>query len=163
MKLAQSQIKLDRFITWLHDAGVIPQESNNSFEAIRFTCSEGVGIVYTSNKGHVTLQGAAITAYSFFRSKKKWVASILYQPWEKPEVREALLQRDGGGCFYCGKPMPEKDITIEHILSLESGGNNNLDNLALAHGKCNVSAGSLPVVEKVKLLLQARSANHEST
>lgn len=156
MKISRGDFKADRFVTWLRNAGVVEQKSNNSYELIRFTCSEGLGIVYTSDKGHVTLQGAAITAYSFFKAKKTWVASILYEPWQKPEVREALLKRDGGCCLYCGAKMPEGDITIEHILSLESGGNNSLDNLALAHSHCNTSVGSLPVALKIQMLLKMR-------
>jgi 5-methylcytosine-specific restriction endonuclease McrA len=41
-------------------------------------------------------------------------------------------------CVICGRPFASKsDITAEHIVSLRRGGDNSLDNLGPAHGRCN--------------------------
>jgi hypothetical protein len=153
-----SYLNIDKFKQWLVKSGAEMQLTTNHYEVIRFKSSSGVGIVYTNKNGRCNLQGAAVEAYSFFDRKQNWIASKSYEAWERPEVLESLIQRDGKACFYCGKAMKATDMTIEHILSQKSGGNNNLDNLAVAHKLCNAEAGSLPIVEKVKFLLNKRKA-----
>ena len=61
-----------------------------------------------------------------------------------------LLKRDGNKCFYCNKILSDTNITIEHLLSISHGGNNNINNLILCHSKCNISVGNLSVIEKFK-------------
>lgn len=76
-------------------------------------------------------------------------------------VREKLLNRDGDLCFYCGNPLLG-DATIEHLVGMWVGGSHNkLDNLVLAHMKCNSKAGILPVKDKHALAKAIREGNHE--
>lgn len=88
------------------------------------------------------------------------------------KTREVLLERDGHACFFCGKTMighdhtgretapdprtgeARNDITIEHMLSQKMGREegvdvNHIDNLVLAHAKCNRDIGHQPVNEKL--------------
>ena len=90
------------------------------------------------------------------------------QPWPAPEkerrkrlniLTRTLINRDGELCFYCGLKMPLDDMTREHLLSVNSGGVNHIDNLALAHKLCNLKAGHLSVVEKVLLRDKLRGKN----
>ncbi len=151
-------LKLDRFLTYVQQSGADMLEPTNPYEKIRFRCKEGIGIVYQGKKGF-TLEGAARTAYVYFERKLTWKAGEVCPPFKRPEMRELLLARDGCNCFYCGLPLGE-DITVEHILSKEHGGSDHLANLALAHEKCNVAAGCLPVVEKFAIKLMRSTKNN---
>jgi 5-methylcytosine-specific restriction endonuclease McrA len=55
--------------------------------------------------------------------------------------RKALLKRDGTACCWCGADIPENLLTIEHLKPLSRGGNNHMDNLALACRPCNQRRG----------------------
>lgn len=79
--------------------------------------------------------------------------------WTK-KTREILRERDGCECWYCGGimfdiPHPAipgatfDDVTIEHMLARHLGGTNHIDNLVLAHGKCNRDVGHKTVEEKI--------------
>jgi len=62
-----------------------------------------------------------------------------------------LRERDGDHCFYCLKPMKRTQMTLEHLLARNLGGNNSLTNMVLAHARCNERAGHLSVSEKVRI------------
>ena len=62
-----------------------------------------------------------------------------------------LVARDGSDCFFCLKPMADQDMTIEHLVSRHKGGPDHMDNLVLAHMKCNGLADNRPLVEKIKI------------
>jgi 5-methylcytosine-specific restriction endonuclease McrA len=51
--------------------------------------------------------------------------------------KRTLLARDGGLCWICGRAMPADDMSVDHVVELSEGGSNLLDNLRLAHGRCN--------------------------
>jgi 5-methylcytosine-specific restriction endonuclease McrA len=60
-----------------------------------------------------------------------------------------LADRDGRKCHICRRKIDLNlpgshrfGPTIEHILPISKGGNNDPANLALAHRKCNVSRGN---------------------
>lgn len=148
-------INIEKFKTYVAKAGADILEPTNQYELLRFMSREGIGIVYEGKRG-ITFTGAALTAYQFFDNGKQYVASKNYQRWERPTVVAALLERDGGDCFYCGKEMAD-DITVEHILAKAHGGPDSEENLCLAHERCNKDMGSLSVVEKIKAVLLMRS------
>ena len=53
-----------------------------------------------------------------------------------------ILKRDGAHCVICDKPfMPNSEITIDHWIPKAAGGSDDLENLRLAHKKCNVWKG----------------------
>jgi 5-methylcytosine-specific restriction endonuclease McrA len=80
---------------------------------------------------------------------------------EKPEIkfsrlnsrrskkrRAQLFEKQNGLCFYCGRPMTKvkhkgdgnpknSSLTLEHIIPLEDGGTNRLENLAASCYDCN--------------------------
>lgn len=150
-------LNVEKFTTYVKEAGAELLETTNQHEVLRFRCKEGVGIVYFGRRGF-NLQGAALTAHSFFARRKRWRASKHYQRYEKPEMREALLQRDGNTCFYCGVDMLEEDMTIEHLLSKAHGGTSIEENLVVVHESCNKQAGSLPLPEKIKMFFARKEA-----
>jgi hypothetical protein len=65
-----------------------------------------------------------------------------------------LRARDGDGCVWCGGEMlfyrdgPSR-ATIEHVIPLGRGGLDNMNNMRLAHRKCNNERGSdMPELEE---------------
>lgn len=76
--------------------------------------------------------------------------SIGLLPGKRNLLRQKLYERDGTLCFYCGEELIHPDITFEHLVASRFGGSNRIENLVLAHAKCNGAAGHLPVVEKIK-------------
>lgn len=92
-----------------------------------------------------------------------------YGTLKRSEVVRKLKNRDGCNCFFCGNVIPRGRETIEHILpktvsKKHEGGLkivNDLRNLALAHEECNSKAGSLSIVEKIRLRDKLRSAAYD--
>ena len=64
--------------------------------------------------------------------------------------RADLRERDGDMCSYCATPLdfnPENynepdHVTVDHVIPLIRGGQNTLDNTALACRQCNLSKGA---------------------
>jgi 5-methylcytosine-specific restriction endonuclease McrA len=52
-------------------------------------------------------------------------------------VRSYVLQRDNYQCQSCGKKGTEAELNIDHIISLATGGNNDLSNLQVLCRQCN--------------------------
>ncbi len=59
-------------------------------------------------------------------------------------LRKQLIERDGLSCWICGQLLVENltetnpfRISIDHILDKALGGSNKIENLKLAHSKCN--------------------------
>ena len=69
-----------------------------------------------------------------------------------------LMERDGEGCWLCGKPMRLDDRTIEHKLAQSLGGGDDFGNLAVTHAACNGRLGNLPLAEKEAMRRDAREA-----
>lgn len=69
--------------------------------------------------------------------------------WRKPYGREhrwnraALIRRDGLVCRLCGGSIDHmRDVTVDHIVPVSRGGTDRLDNLQLAHERCNQVRGN---------------------
>lgn len=85
-----------------------------------------------------------------------WQAENIGRKKDYAKEKKALIIRDGKACFYCGNLL-ESDVTVEHLISLVSGGTNTLANMVLAHEKCNNEAGNKTIVEKVNYALKLRA------
>ena len=57
-------------------------------------------------------------------------------------TREAVIARDGLVCGICGDDVEPFDVHIDHIQPRYHGGSDDLDNLQVAHGFCNLSKGA---------------------
>lgn len=52
--------------------------------------------------------------------------------------RNHLIARHGSICQICKKPFEKmRDITFDHIVPVSQGGDDAIENLQLAHFKCN--------------------------
>lgn len=78
-------------------------------------------------------------------------ASLLWQDTEADRLRaaarlisEIIYTRDDYKCVYCGST---EDLTLDHIIPLSRGGNNDASNLATACRSCNSSKGAKTLQE----------------
>lgn len=45
-------------------------------------------------------------------------------------------------CHLCGKGVDLSIATIDHLIPVSSGGSNRIENLAIAHARCNRKRGN---------------------
>lgn len=57
-------------------------------------------------------------------------------------LRIAVIERDGYLCRLCGGEVEPSDVHIDHILPFSAGGPTVLDNLQVAHSRCNIRKGA---------------------
>lgn len=73
-----------------------------------------------------------------------WLSSMTSSREQLLLYGRRLQAKYGRLCFICGKHI-ENDITVDHIFPYSRGGCTQMDNLILAHRKCNSAKGkSLP-------------------
>ena len=58
------------------------------------------------------------------------------RPFTKIE-REHVYNKCNGHCAYCGCELPFEKMQVDHIISVEHGGTNDMDNLLPACRSCN--------------------------
>ena len=62
--------------------------------------------------------------------------------WEyRNAIINYLIERDGINCGFCGKPVTEDDVCIDHIIPVGLGGQSILSNFRVAHKYCNYKGG----------------------
>jgi len=159
------------FVSYLAAQGCEIGKPSNPYEVVRYRAywqgskAPVTHIVYAKGTGLLTwTQGTQAHYDAFlagigllFNKPPKKVASELKPGPSKSAVRrEALLERDGGDCWFCGTAMGD-DCTIEHLVPKSKGGANSLQNYALAHQKCNAQAADLPLVQKIALRERMRA------
>lgn len=59
-------------------------------------------------------------------------------------MRFEILKRDGHRCRYCGATAPDVQLTVDHVIPLALGGDNNPSNLTTACRDCNAGKASVP-------------------
>lgn len=145
-----------KFIEWLQRQGAEVLAPTNPYEVARFRARGGVHVVYEGRRG-INANGFAEECLEAFRKHQNIDMGITQKPrTPMARVKVALVQRDGKLCFFCGAEMPESDMTVEHLVSIHKGGPNHMDNLALAHERCNRTAANFPLVEKIRMHVAAR-------
>lgn len=129
--------------------------TTNPWEVARFKCVHGVCVIYQNAKGKYSFSDEnAHNAFAAWRDNGKWSAGAISGRIQRKTVEELIVERDGACCFFCGKAdfsASGGKPTLEHLLSISDGGNNHMANLVLACRPCNTEAGSLPIIEKVRL------------
>lgn len=63
-----------------------------------------------------------------------------------PVNRSEVAERDNWRCHICGQKVTRKNWSLDHLVPLSRGGTHTMDNVALAHLRCNLrrGRGSLP-------------------
>ena len=63
---------------------------------------------------------------------------VSHEEWHK-WVKKEIRRRDGDGCGYCGIPLSQIEVHLEHIRPASKGGGDELENLLLACEFCNMA------------------------
>ena len=69
-----------------------------------------------------------------------------------------MLYLQGGTCFFCGRPLAEKDASIEHLNPKSRGGTNAKENLVACHRSLNQVFGDMDLKRKFEFVLKTRGA-----
>lgn len=148
-----SDILAKRLCEFLETGGAEILPITNPYELARFTSANGVCVVYQNKKGALSYSNEhAKVAVRRFMDGKPWNATVKHKRIQRESIEVKLLARDGNQCFYCREKFTDDNpATLEHLLSVTHGGNNNINNLALAHESCNQEAGNLSIVDKIKM------------
>lgn len=64
------------------------------------------------------------------------------RPQLPPRLRLAVIERDGYVCQLCGAEVEPTDVHIDHVFPFSLGGGHTLDNLQVAHSRCNIRKGA---------------------
>lgn len=73
-------------------------------------------------------------------------------PWNPPcdnrqnRKRLKIIERDGDKCWLCGEPFsnkPGRKPSLDHVIPKSQGGTAKLDNMKLAHSRCNYKRGNM--------------------
>lgn len=64
-----------------------------------------------------------------------------------------LLSEQGGLCFFCKKPLPVTDASVEHLVARANGGSNEDENCVVCCKSLNLLLGSKSVKEKIRFVL----------
>ncbi len=152
--MARKPKTIKAFEDSLKAAGAEILGPTNPYELLRFRTSKGVGVVYQGKRGE-TWNAEAIAARDHLQTGKGSLAPVMVKGRRTDKATvTALLQRDGGNCFFCGHDLAG-DITVEHLVPIAHGGPNHVSNLFLAHAECNRNAGHMSAPEKVKIAINA--------
>ena len=150
---------LRKFTEWLTERGAEVLAPTNPWEVLRYRAMGATQIIYTNAAGRLTVQA---------ETHQAWKAYLNCEPWRganpgsrartgRPVIVQALMERDGTDCFFCGRSIPEGEETVEELFAVTFGGSRHVANCCLAHNECNRAAGHLSVVEKVALRARMRA------
>ena len=69
---------------------------------------------------------------------------------------ERLLFTQGGLCFFCQKPLPPADASIEHLVATANGGRNAEDNCVACCTALNSLFGRMSLKAKLQVVLNQK-------
>ena len=69
---------------------------------------------------------------------------------------DRLLFAQGGQCFFCRKPLPKAEASVEHLLASANGGTNDDGNCVACCKALNHLLGSKSIKEKMQIVLNQR-------
>ena len=117
---------------------------NNSYEPISIITAKKAVIMYFLDKVDVVKKSKIVINSLYLKFNIPEVIKLknyIYIKHSKiPLTRKNILKRDNNTCQYCGKNKSE--ITIDHILPKDKGGNDTWNNLVVACKRCNMIKGN---------------------
>ena len=117
---------------------------NNSYEPISIITAKKAVIMYFLDKVDVVKKSKIVINSLYLKFNIPEVIKLknyIYIKHSKiPLTRKNILKRDNNTCQYCGKNKSE--ITIDHILPKDKGGNDSWSNLVVACKRCNMIKGN---------------------
>lgn len=69
------------------------------------------------------------------RARREWGAK------RRAELRRAVVERDGAICWLCGKAIVGI-VSLDHVVPVSFGGNDDIENLRPSCLACNVARGN---------------------
>jgi hypothetical protein len=105
-----------------------PNPGEHSFVFHKLTDEEWDDFIKRSDDPEILIGPAKI-----FQRKVRWEIS--------GAVQQKVWAADSCRCMYCGRPMGEVQLTIDHFVPLEMGGENDTSNYLSACRKCNKDKG----------------------
>jgi hypothetical protein len=69
---------------------------------------------------------------------------------------ERLMYLQGGDCFFCGKPIPDGEASVEHLVATANGGQKSDDNCVACCKSLNTLLGSRTIKEKLQIVLNQK-------
>ncbi len=69
---------------------------------------------------------------------------------------ERLLYSQGGQCFFCRKPLPKFEASVEHLIAVTHGGKDNDENCVACCKTLNTLFGRMSLKEKLQVVLNQR-------
>lgn len=152
-------IDVAKFTAWLREQGASVEATTSSWEVVRFRAFGKVHVIYRNKNGSLSMAGFPMDCLAAFKRNQPMAMGFARKrKCVSDDVRAALLERDGNECFFCAQPMPDDDMTVEHLVALVRGGPNHMDNFALTHSKCNQAAGKATLMAKIRMYCEARKA-----
>lgn len=76
--------------------------------------------------------------------------------------RRNIMARDEHTCQYCGKRLPESQLTLEHVLPVSKGGDDTWENVVAACRTCNNGKANRTPQEAGMKLLRPPRRPHQS-
>lgn len=146
--------RLTAFKNFLNQSGAEIFSSPNAYEVLRFRAAGEMATIYRNGAGKLKFVGPVRPAWAAFVGNLPFRARPrinLARRDRRAELVAALTERDGSCCFFCRLTIPDGLETIEHLVARTSGGPDHLANMALAHRRCNERAGTLSLLEKIRL------------
>ena len=69
---------------------------------------------------------------------------------------ERLMFAQGGQCFFCRKPLQTAEASVEHLVALTNGGNDNDENCVACCKSLNSLFGRMSLKEKLQVVLNQK-------
>ena len=69
---------------------------------------------------------------------------------------DRLMFAQGGLCFFCKKPLPKNEASVEHLLASANGGSNSDENCVACCKAINALFGSMSLKEKIQVVLNQK-------
>ena len=159
--LQKLQPRLEALRAWLVERGAELIDTTNEWEVLRFKAGPTTAVVYRNKHDELTYSGASKAAVNAFVCSASWRAAPATKRAKRGSGRNpvfaTLRRRDGHLCFYCQEAVSEDPETparmresVEHLVSVTHRGPNHISNFVLAHNVCNLSAGHMSAMEKIK-------------
>lgn len=86
-----------------------------------------------------------------------WETNTLL-PTDMTTHLDRLLFAQGGYCFFCRKPLPKAEASVEHLLASANGGTNDDGNCVACCKALNHLLGSKSIKEKMQIVLNQRGS-----
>jgi len=143
---------LGRFATWLQTNGADILKPTSEWEAIRYRRSDyGVCVIHQKKDGSLTFSPTSRVHFKAFEAGENMKKVPRPGVQHKRSLVKKIIARDGDNCCFCGEHLEADDTTIEHLVPHSKGGKNHMSNLALADKRCNMLAGDMDVMDKIRL------------